>query len=80
MPEKLNVKVSAPENKKDIPPIQIKPDLRGVINWIRAKNLEPTLEKAMIKKVQRWPHQALMKFVETFQDHVIKVQEKRNSQ
>ena len=77
MPEKMNVKVSAPDAKKDVPPISIRPNLEGVIYWIKAKRLDPYTEAKMIKKAKRWPHEALSRFVEKFRDHVIKAQEGR---
>lgn len=80
MPEKLNVKVGAVgERKSKIPPIQLKPNLPGVINWIKAKHLAPDLEAKMIAKAKRWPHQALQTFVDNFGEYIIKIQKKRNS-
>lgn len=79
MPEKLNVKVgTASESKPKAPPIQIKPTLPGVINWIKNKHLAPDLEVRMIAKAKRWPHTALSKFVEDFGANVIKIQKRRN--
>jgi hypothetical protein len=79
MPEKLNVKVSA-GSRVDSPPIQKKPGLTEVINWIKNKKLEPEIETQMINKANRCPHQALQNFVDHFRDHIVRIQKKRNQE
>lgn len=75
MKEKINLKAGiAGHQNRDSVPLHIKPTLKGVINWIKNKKLDPVTEEKMIKKVSRCPDSALENFVKNFQKHVIKSQ------